>query len=86
MVDEYKVRKPFTPFLILGRNAIAVYMASELIDITLNAVGWRVPLYEKVFAPLAAPMNASLLYAVAYVALNFGIAVILHRRGWYLRA
>ena len=38
------------------------------------------------FAPLAAPMNASLLYAVAYVLLNFGIAVVLHRRGWYLRA
>jgi len=86
VVDEYKVQKPFTPFVILGRNAIAVYMASELIDITLNAVGWRVPLYENFFAPLAAPMNASLLYAVAYVLLNFGIAVVLHRRGWYLRA
>jgi predicted acyltransferase len=86
VVDEYGVRKPFAPFVILGRNAIAVYMASELIDLSLHALGWRVPLYESLFAPLASPVNASLLYAVAYVAVNFTIAWGLHRRGWYLRA
>jgi predicted acyltransferase len=86
VIDEYKITKPFAPFFILGRNAIAVYMASELIDITLHALGWRVPLYQTIFAPLASPMNASLLYAMAYVLLNFAIAVGLHRRGWYLRA
>jgi predicted acyltransferase len=86
LVDEYKVQRPFAPFVILGRNAIAVYMASELIDISLHALGWRVPLYESLFAPLASPMNSSLLYAVAYVLVNFLIAWGLHRRGWYLRA
>jgi predicted acyltransferase len=38
LVDEYKVQRPLAPFVILGRNAIAVYMASELIDISLHAL------------------------------------------------
>jgi len=66
-------------------------MASELIDVTLQAIPMagttmRVWLYETFFAPLASPMNASLLYAVSYMLLMLGVAYLLHRRGWYLRA
>lgn len=82
--------RPFRPFVILGMNAIAVYMASELVDITLQkiTVGGttaRVWLYQTFFAPLASPVNASLLYAVSYVLLMFAIAWWLHRRQWFLR-
>ena len=80
----------FHPFLILGMNSIAVYMASELLDIVFNkipmgATSLRVWLYETLFARLASPMNASLLYAIAYVALMFGIALILWRRKIFIR-
>ena len=80
----------FHPFLILGMNSIAVYMASELLDMVFNkipmgATSLRVWLYETLFARLASPMNASLLYAIAYVALMFGIALILWRRKIFIR-
>ena len=80
----------FHPFLILGMNSIAIYMASELLDIIFNkipmgATSMRVWLYETLFAPLASPMNASLLYAVTYVLLMFVIALFLWRRKIFIR-
>jgi predicted acyltransferase len=78
--------KRFTrPFVILGMNAIAIYMASELIDEVLGATGLRGSLYRNIFAPLASPINASLLYALAYVGLMFAIAYIMYRRRWFMR-
>ena len=90
LIDGLGYNRGITPLVILGRNAIAVYMASELVDIILNAIPFagtslRVWLYQTFFAPLASPMNASLLYAVTYMVSMLGIAYLLHRRGWYLR-
>ncbi len=91
LVDGLGYRRGLAPLVILGRNAIAVYMASEIVDIVLSSIPMagttlRVWLYETFFAPLASPMNASLLYAVSYMLLMLGIAYLLHRREWYLRA
>lgn len=90
LIDGEGYRRFTTPLVILGQNAIAVYLSSELIDITLQSIpmgatSLRVWLYETWFAPLAAPVNASLLYAVSYMLFNFAIAYLLHRRGWLLR-
>jgi len=66
-------------------NAITVYMASELVDSALSELHWRSPIYATVFAPLASPYNASLLFAVAYMLLMYLIAYVLWRRGWIVR-
>ena len=83
-VDVRGWRAPVRPFVILGRNAIAVYMVSELLDSALYAAGVRASIYQALFAPLASPVNASLLYAVTYTLLMFGLAWGLHRRGWFI--
>jgi predicted acyltransferase len=82
----------FRPFTIMGMNAIAVYMSSELIDITLQkipmggGVNLRVWLYQNLFEPIVrdAPVT-SLLYAIAYTLLHLGLAWWLYRRNWFLR-
>ena len=80
--------------VIMGMNAIAVYMASELLDITLGSIhvtsgGSTINLhawiYQNVFAPPASPANASLLYALAYVGLMFLLAYGMYRRRWFIR-
>jgi predicted acyltransferase len=91
LVDGCGYRRGLQPLVILGRNAIAVYMASEVIDVVLHSIPFagttlRVWLYEALFAPLASPRNASLLYAISYMLLMLLIAYGLHRKGWYLRA
>ncbi|MDX1984042.1 MAG: DUF5009 domain-containing protein [Bryobacteraceae bacterium] len=83
-------KRIFQPFVIFGMNAIAVYMASELVDITLHSTPMgarsaRVWLYETFFAPLASPHNASLLYAVCYTLVMFAIAWVMYRRKWFVR-
>ena len=42
-------------------------------------------LYENLFAAIASPMNASLLYALAYTGLMFLLAYALYRKNWFLR-
>jgi predicted acyltransferase len=85
VVDGLGWRKPVRPFVILGMNAIAIYMISELLLGAMDALGWKAPVYEAVFAPLASPINASLLFAVAYTLLMFVIAWAMYKRGVFLK-
>jgi predicted acyltransferase len=84
-IDGLGHQRAARPLVILGMNAIAVYMVSELLDgalVTISAHDW---LYRNLFAPLASPINASLLYAVAYTLLMYLLAYGMYRRGWFLR-
>ncbi len=84
-VDVRGWQRPFRPFVVLGMNAIAVYMVSELLETQLRVMRLREALYLRVFAPLASPLNASLLYALAYTLLMFVVAWTLYRRQWFLK-
>jgi predicted acyltransferase len=85
LVDGCGFKRAVKPLVIMGMNAITVYMISELMDEGLSALHWREPLYHAVFAPLASPMNASLLYATAYTLLLWLVAYGMYRRGWFWR-
>ena len=93
-VDGLGYRRVVKPLVIMGMNAIAVYLASEFLDEGLSAISWRSAgtrtnlhhwLYTHLFAWYASPVNASLLFAIAYTLLMFGIAYVMYRRGWFLR-
>jgi predicted acyltransferase len=79
------------PFVIYGVNAIAVYVLSGLLADTLgwiqvgDGVSLQEWIYTRVYAPLASPVNASLLYAITNVALLFLIAWWMDRRQLYVK-
>jgi predicted acyltransferase len=82
------------PLVVMGRNAIAVYLASEFLNEGLGAIRWTssgraVSLYGwingHVFGAIASPINASLLFAIAYTLLMYLLALALYRRGWFWR-
>ena len=83
------------PFVILGANAITLYVASGLLADTLGIVtitdanGSAISLgryiYLHYFLPLAAPKNASLLYACANVVILFLPLAWMYRRRLFLR-
>ena len=85
LVDGKGWTKPVRPFVILGMNSIAIYMASEFLDVILSMLHWRRPIYESVFVPLASPINASLLYALAYTGTMFLIGWVMYRQRWFVR-
>ena len=71
-------------------NAITIYMISELLEELLTNIpvgdgSLRDWIYEHLFAPLASPVNAALLYAVAYTLLMFAIAYGMYRRKWFIK-
>ena len=85
-VDGLGWRHFLKPFTWLGMNAIAIYLLSEFLDEALNWAHWKQPIYDRVFAGLGSPENASLGYALAYVAVHFLTAWLLYRRGWFIHA
>ncbi len=83
------------PLIVLGMNALALFVLSGLLVKTLvwikvtgstgtaqSAYAW---LYQHAFAPVAAPRNASLLFALAALVLLYGVLEVLYRRRWFLR-
>jgi len=84
------------PFVILGVNAITLYVLAGagakllgLIKVT-GPEGAPVSLqrliYTSWFAPLADPRNASLLFASAFLATLFLVLWAMYRKGIYIRA
>jgi len=84
-------RRWATPFVVLGVNALALFFLSTLLAhvLTLIHVGnghlqkW---VFERAFAPWAAPVNASLAYAGTYVLVWWGGMWLLYRAGVRVRA
>ena len=64
---------------------VRTIMVSELLETQLRVMRWRDVIYSRVFAPLASPVNASLLYALAYTSLMLVVAWVLYRRQWFLK-
>ncbi len=83
------------PFVILGANAITLFVASGLLVKTLSLVRVATPdgrdisisryAYLHWIVPLASPKNASLLYACANLVILFALLAWMYRRRLFLR-
>jgi predicted acyltransferase len=85
LVDHRGYRRVFQPFVIMGMNAIAIYMLSELLAISLNALRLQDWIYRHFFVVLASPRNASLLWAVSFTLLMYLAGYVMYRKKWFLR-
>jgi len=83
------------PFVVLGSNAITLFVASGLLVKTLalirvaGADGQEVTVsrwaYLHFFVPIASPKNASLLYAIANLVVLYALLAWMYRRRLFLR-
>jgi predicted acyltransferase len=95
VVDLRGWRKWAVPFLVFGMNAILAYalaaIVSEIsIDFEFRFSGgrlrtWHGWFYDKYFIPYASPANASLAFAVFFVALIFALLWPLYRKKIFVR-
>jgi predicted acyltransferase len=95
IADVRGYKRWLKPLVIYGSNAIVVFVLSGIVGRLLGLIQVIAPngtrqslgsrIYEACFAPLAAPINASLLYALAIVLLFFLISWFLYQRRWFLR-
>lgn len=82
------------PFVILGMNAIAVYVLSMIVNLALIYVivpfgGANIALksliFERLFASWAGPLHGSLLYSLAYLAFCWLVAAVLYKKRIFLK-
>lgn len=90
VIDGEGHRRFTKPFSIIGMNAIVVYMVSELLSGTLEAVSvgggsLQQFAFHNAFTTWLSPANASLLYALAYVLLMYAVAYFMYRKGWFVK-
>ena len=84
------------PFVIFGVNALALYVGSGVMARILGLIkvsgaggGAEISLQKWIFdtfyLPLAAPINASLVYAVSFILVWLFLMWLLHRKGIYIK-
>lgn len=73
------------PFVVFGRNAIAVYTASGMLARVMSLTGWKAAVHGGWLLPALSAKNASAAYGLLNVAVLFGLAWLLHWRRWYVR-
>ncbi|MBV8553897.1 MAG: DUF5009 domain-containing protein [Acidobacteriaceae bacterium] len=91
LIDGCGYRRAVQPLVILGMNAIAVYLFSEILPETILFVHSHVSgpgesletsLFSTRFFP---PSLLALLYALVFAAFMYGFAWALYRKRWFLR-
>ena len=95
LVDLKGYKKRSTPFVIFGTNAIALYAGSTIMGKTLDVVELAAPheatvtlqekIFNSLFLPLATPVNASLMYAIAFVLIWLFLIWLLYRKRIFLK-
>ena len=95
LIDIQGFQRWAKPFIIYGTNPILAYVLSSLLAKAMAL--WRIArpngtkvvirryIFETFFLPVASPINASLLYAVAYVLFWLGITALLYRKRIFIK-
>ena len=95
VVDFHRVRRFTTPFVVYGINPIVAFVGSGVMARCIYSIfkvtfgGERISLqqgiYRTLFASWLSPVNASLAFAIVFVAFWYGVLLVLHRRGIILK-
>lgn len=95
LIDVKGYKKWATPFVIYGMNAITVFVLSGLVARTMHLIQWttadgrttdlKSAIYDNVFTPLASPMNASLLFAIAFITMMYLVVWFMYKKKWFLK-
>jgi predicted acyltransferase len=84
------------PFVVLGRNAITLFVVAGLLAKMLDLIVVRRPdgafttlqgeIYERGFAWMGPPKIASLSYAAMFLVAMYAVCYLMYRRGIFLKA
>lgn len=83
------------PFIIFGTNALALYFASSLLARLMLNIKWANAdgkttnvqkwIFDSFFAPLASPINASLIFALVYILFWLFLMWLLYRKKIFIK-
>src|ERR1051325_1011329 len=94
LIDVRKYRRWAQPFVVFGVNAITLFLGTGVMgalmgliklpwgERTISLQGW---IFNKLFLSWAAPINASLAYALCFILLWLGLMWILYARRIFIK-
>jgi len=95
LVDIQRWRRWTKPILVFGANSIAAYVFADFLAISLNrlqihgadgaSVSYSQFIYERFCTSWLDPANASLLYALVFVAICWVAMAILYRKRIFVK-
>lgn len=95
LIDVKGWQRWATPFVIYGMNAIVLFVLAGLVGRLLTLIKWTGAdgaavtlkgwLYQTLFTPYLSPLNASLAFALSFVAVFFGIGWAMWRKKWFVK-
>lgn len=95
LIDVKGYTKWAKPFVIYGMNAIAAFVLSGLVAKLLYLIKFAGPdgkeitlktwIYQGFFVPYFSPLNASLMFAIAFNLLMFFVAWVMWKKRWFLK-
>jgi predicted acyltransferase len=95
LIEVRSYRKWAHPFTVFGVNALALYFASSILARIMLAVKFDGPegkvihsqrwIFDTFFKPLANPMDASLLFALVYLAFWYLLMWALYRKRIFIK-
>jgi predicted acyltransferase len=90
VIDVQKIRGWIMPFEVFGANAIlsysvATFVIKNMIIIDIGGRSIQDIVFARLFAPLAAPKMASLLFAIAFTFLIWLIMLVFYRKKIFLK-
>ncbi len=95
LIDVKGYTKWATPFIIYGMNAITVFVLSGVVGRLLglikiaqeggDPVSLQQYIFRNIFLSIASPINASLMYAVSFIAVMFLVVWFMWKKKWFLK-
>lgn len=95
IIDVQRIRAWTKPFVVYGLNPMLAFLGSGMMArmmgsmIMINVNGTETPLqavvYNNLYASWLTPINASLAFAITFVALWYGLLLIAQKRGFVLK-
>jgi len=88
LIDVQGYRRWARPAIVYGLNPIAAYVLSMLLASALRLFPSGTSVQDRVFEALSSwmsPVNASLVYALGFVGIFWGLAALLHSRGLFIK-
>jgi predicted acyltransferase len=85
-IDVRGWRRLSHPFVVLGMNAITLFVVSGLVAKAFIVWTLQAPIYQHGFSWMATAKNASLVYSLAFLAVMYAMCAWLYRRRIFLKA
>ncbi len=85
LIDIKGYRRWAWPFEVFGVNALALFVGSGLMVKIMGLIGAQGWIFRNLFLSWAAPINASLFYAIAFILLWLFLMWLLYRKRIYIK-